>query len=56
VERLKKKIAVIDWKEARQDVQRFLPHSEQESLKLWDKKFFSHYASLLGEIKPPRGL
>ncbi|MDR1817779.1 MAG: nucleotidyl transferase AbiEii/AbiGii toxin family protein [Puniceicoccales bacterium] len=34
------KIREIDWEVARQDVQRFLPHSEQENLRFWSPELF----------------
>ncbi len=40
-EELQKKIDSIEWKEATADVAPFLKLSEQESLKLWDARFFS---------------
>jgi predicted nucleotidyltransferase component of viral defense system len=47
---LHKKIAGIDWKDVRRDVQRFLPLREQEALTLWDRQFFLHYAGLLRDL------
>ncbi|MBE3117269.1 MAG: hypothetical protein IMZ50_00755 [Candidatus Atribacteria bacterium] len=44
---LRKRIAEIDWQAARRDVERFLPLREQESLNLWDGKFFLHHLALL---------
>ena len=32
----------IDWKEARADVQRFLPMTEQAGLDAWGKDFFAY--------------
>jgi hypothetical protein len=40
-EELQKKIDSIQWKEAAADVAPFLKLGEQESLKLWDARFFS---------------
>ena len=40
-EELQKKIDGIEWKDAAADVAPFLKISEQESLKLWDARFFS---------------
>ena len=40
VEQLNRKISEIDWKEARQDVQRFVKPVELPSLELWSKEFF----------------
>lgn len=44
---LRKRILEIDWKTARQDVERFIPLREQETLKLWDRDFFLHHLGLL---------
>jgi hypothetical protein len=38
---LQKKIDSIEWSEATADVAPFLKLSEQESLRLWDARFFS---------------
>jgi hypothetical protein len=38
---LLEKIATLDWKEAAQDVERFLNRTEKEGLKLWNARFFS---------------
>lgn len=40
---LREVIGRIDWAIARQDVQRFLPSREQQSLSLWDAAFFLHH-------------
>jgi len=37
---LAEKISSIDWKEASADVSRFLSVTEQQSLRLWNKRFF----------------
>jgi len=37
----KEKIALIEWREAAADVERFLPPPEQHSLRLWNEGFFS---------------
>jgi predicted nucleotidyltransferase component of viral defense system len=42
VEQLKEKIAVIDWKAAVADVERFLGPAERASLKLWNARFFAN--------------
>lgn len=34
------KIRTINWKEAAEDVRRFLPATEQKSLELWSERFF----------------
>lgn len=46
---LKKRITEVDWDIARQDVQRFLPLREQETLRLWERKFFLHHLGILAE-------
>lgn len=46
---LKKRITEIDWDIAHQDVQRFLPLREQETLSLWEQKFFLHHLGILAE-------
>lgn len=38
---LLEKISSIDWKEAANDVERFLNTTEKEGLKLWSKRFFT---------------
>ncbi|MFZ2054913.1 MAG: nucleotidyl transferase AbiEii/AbiGii toxin family protein [Candidatus Aminicenantales bacterium] len=40
---LREKITGVDWRVARQDVERFLPLREQETLKLWGREFFLHH-------------
>jgi len=50
---LKRRIAEIDWEVARRDVERFLPHREQEALKLWGRDFFLHHLGvLMGNLTP----
>ena len=44
---LKGRIAEIDWGVVRQDVGRFLPLREQETLKLWGRDFFLHHLGVL---------
>lgn len=44
---LKEKIDRIKWKEAAEDVERFLKPSEQKSLELWSNRFFSEKLSRL---------
>jgi len=44
---LKKRIAEVDWKSARRDVERFVPLREQEALNLWGREFFLHHLALL---------
>jgi predicted nucleotidyltransferase component of viral defense system len=51
--RLRKRITEINWGVARQDVQRFLPLREQETLKLWGRDFFLHHLDvLMGYLGP----
>ncbi len=40
MEKLEEKIKGIEWAKAREDVQRFLPHAEQEGLRHWDRPLF----------------
>lgn len=44
---MQEKIDSIDWKEAADDVERFLKPGEVESLKLWSARFFSAKLNLL---------
>jgi hypothetical protein len=44
--------AIFHWSTARQDVQRFLPLREQESLSLWDTEFFLYYADMMEAMAP----
>lgn len=46
-QRLKDKIATIDWKAAAVDVERFLGPIERASLKLWSERFFLNKAEQL---------
>jgi hypothetical protein len=46
-EELQKKIDSIEWRDAAADVAPFLKLSEQQSLKLWDARFFSAKLSKL---------
>ena len=49
---LREKIRTIDWGVARSDVQRFLPASEQEGLRLWSEEFFLYQAGLMEGYLP----
>ncbi|MBM4164532.1 MAG: nucleotidyl transferase AbiEii/AbiGii toxin family protein [Lentisphaerae bacterium] len=49
---LRTAIERIDWAVARQDVQRFLPLREQESLSFWDAAFFLHHVSKMAAGSP----
>jgi predicted nucleotidyltransferase component of viral defense system len=51
VDKLKEKIATIDWKAAAADVERFLGPAERESLKLWSTRFFS---TKVAQLEPTR--
>jgi predicted nucleotidyltransferase component of viral defense system len=50
IEQLRETIRTIDWSSATQDVQRFLPAREQESLKLWSTDFFLYHADKLEKL------
>ena len=52
IETLRVVIGQIDWSAARQDVQRFLPLREQESLSLWGSEFFLYYADMMETMAP----
>jgi len=52
IETLRVVIGQIDWSAARQDVQRFLPLREQESLGLWGSEFFLYYADMMETMAP----
>jgi predicted nucleotidyltransferase component of viral defense system len=49
VDKLREKIATIDWKAAAADAERFLGAAERESLKLWGARFFSTRAAALSD-------
>ena len=46
-ESLASRIKQIDWALARDDVQRFLPLSEQASLRNWDREMFLYHVEVL---------
>jgi len=48
LEYLEKKVSLVDWAEAREDVRRFVKTAEQPSIELWTKELF---LSQLGKIK-----
>ena len=48
-ENLKTKIDAIDWTLASDDVQRFLPHSEQDAVRNWEHPMFRYHAEQLRE-------
>jgi hypothetical protein len=45
---LQEAIRQLDWLRAIDDVKRFLPPREQETLTLWNTDFFLYHANLLG--------
>ena len=47
LERLRERINSIDWKQAREDVRRFIQSSELPSLELWSAEFFMAQAAKL---------
>lgn len=49
LDRLKDKIALIDWEVVRRDVQRFLPLRDQEALVLWNRDFFLQRLDVFAE-------
>ncbi len=48
-ETVSSRIKDIDWNQARDDVQRFLPLSEQPALRNWDQALFLYHARRLSE-------
>lgn len=53
-ERLLEKIDQVDWNLAREDVQRFLPHMEQDALRSWERPMFQYHAKRLHEYSAGR--
>lgn len=49
IETMRSRIDEIDWATARQDVSRFIPDREQESLDLWDTNLFQYHLHRLAE-------
>ena len=49
-ETLKNKITTINWRDAADDVERFLTTTEQQSLRLWSDRFFSSKVDRLDTI------
>jgi len=47
LEQLQGRIKAIDWKQAREDVRRFIKSNEQPSLELWNAEFFQTQATKL---------
>lgn len=52
---LSEKIASIDWSAARDDVQRFLPQSEQAALRNWERPMFDYHAKHLYDYSTAPG-
>ena len=53
-ETLANKIAAVDWRQAVEDVRRFLRPAEEESLKLWGERFFvAKLSKLFAGAEPP---
>ena len=50
VKALGEKISAIDWKDAAEDVERFLKPVEQKSLKLWSEKFYMNKINKLDKL------
>ncbi len=50
-EHLEAVIRRIDWRTAREDVQRFLPLREQEGLHAWSVDFFLHYLARMNDLE-----
>ena len=48
---MQRKIKSINWEEAREDVRRFLNSAEQESLKLWNERFFMNKLQTMIEAR-----
>lgn len=53
-ENMEATIRRIDWSAARDDVQRFLPLSEQEGLRAWSADFFLHHLARMNDVFAPR--
>jgi len=49
IENLKKKVESINWKKAKGDVINFIKPREQDSIELWDSRFFLHFIKKLEE-------
>jgi hypothetical protein len=49
IARLKEKIGSIDWPVAREDVRRFIPARQQDSLELWKADYFLYLTERLRE-------
>lgn len=50
LEQLRFRIRGLDWKKVCDDVQRFLPRLEQESLSLWKEEFFLYHVEKMGQF------
>lgn len=55
VEQLSQRIEGVDWAVARDDVQRFLPHAEQDSLRNWEPPMFQYHLAKLQEYAAASG-
>lgn len=49
---MKSAVKAVDWAKAREDVERFLPRSEQAALGLWDADFFLYQADAMLARRP----
>lgn len=49
LDNLKKRITEIDWKSVQDEIQRFIPLREQETLKLWNNEFFLNHLNILSQ-------
>jgi predicted nucleotidyltransferase component of viral defense system len=49
---LKNKIKSMDWKQAAEDVRRFIPNNEQPSLALWSQELFLHQQKKWEQTSP----
>jgi hypothetical protein len=50
VNALRDKMTAIDWRDAAEDVARFLKPIEQKSLQLWSERFYLHQLDQLNEL------
>ena len=44
---MEERILSIDFEDAKEDIQRFLPTSEQKSLELWDTHLLLYYLNFI---------
>lgn len=52
IENLNKKVASIDWTEAKKDVSPFIKPRDQHSVNLWNENLFWHFIKTLQEYLP----